>query len=97
MKVGEHSLATPGRIYADTNLGGAFSLNQPISASGKFDYTEASAADFGPPLAIGHFLSVGDPLPGFLVKSELDLVVMSGTTYDGRCLSVLGLRLEVQH
>ncbi len=60
---GTFTRGTTGRIYADTNIG-TLSLDQPFSASGKFDFTGSNRPDFGPSFVIGHFLEVGDPLAG---------------------------------
>lgn len=60
---GTFTRGTTGRIYADTNIG-TLSLDQPFSASGKFDYTGSNHPDFGPSFVIGHFQEIGNPLNG---------------------------------
>jgi hypothetical protein len=43
------------RVYADTDLGGTITLDQPFEARGKFDFTARNRPDFGQPMWIGHF------------------------------------------
>ena len=45
--------------YADTDLGGTLTLDQPFSASGKFSHTDADWPDFGWPEIVGHFSPTG--------------------------------------
>jgi hypothetical protein len=47
------------KYYADTDLGGTFTLEQPFSASGEFDYAVQSTADFGYTNMLGHFSTGG--------------------------------------
>lgn len=52
---GRFTRDTTFRYYADTNLGGSLNLNQPLTASGRFDHTVANTPDFVNGLFIGHF------------------------------------------
>ena len=47
------------KYYADTQLGGTLTLDQPLSASGKLDYTDSHYADFGYTNMLGHFSTTG--------------------------------------
>ena len=60
------------KYYADTNLGGTLTLDQPFSASGRFDYTVQSTADFGFTNMLGHFSTSGFGRVGI------------GVNYDGK-------------
>lgn len=52
------------RYYADTDIGGTMTLDQPFSASGKFACTDAFHPDYGYPFGVGHFSTSGYGMVG---------------------------------
>ena len=56
---GHFTRSTFIRYYGDSDIGGILSLNEPFSASGRFDHTARNTPDFGTPLIIGHFSTSG--------------------------------------
>ena len=49
------------RAYGDTDLGGELTLDNSLSASGKFGFTGASSPDFGTFLEVGYYRQVQSP------------------------------------
>jgi len=58
------------KYYADTHLGGTLTLDQPLSASGKLDYTDSFHADFGYTNMLGHFSKSGFGRVGIAVNYD---------------------------
>lgn len=61
---GRFTRSTFETYYADTNIDGVLSLDEPLQASGKLDATSFQKPDFGTGLTIGHFDTPGNARVG---------------------------------